>query len=139
MEWVNALFALIGVIAVIMALYFASRWLTKRNIISGLSHIKVHERYAFGRENVLMLVSVCGKYMLIGVSSRGMDKLYELTDEQSQHLKADLEKSSSVNFISQLKAAMSARSAKGNSISDVDLGEDINSGRSEGGDWDDKA
>lgn len=83
MDWVQWLLSFIGVLGLIFVLFYALRRLNKRVTISG-GRLKVLDRISIGRDGMLLVVSVCGSVMLIGVTSQRIEKLCDLdvTEEE---------------------------------------------------------
>ena len=65
--------ALIGVLALVFLLFWLMKKLNKRVTVSDSRHMKVLERINLGQDKMLLLVSVCGQCMVIGVTN-GFEK-----------------------------------------------------------------
>ena len=74
--------ALIGVLALVFVLFWLMKKLNKRVSLYDSRHMKVLERINLGPDKMLLLVSVCGKCMVLGVTSSHTEKICEL--EQSE-------------------------------------------------------
>ena len=83
MDWIQWLLSFIGVLGLIFVLFYALRRLNKRVTVSG-GKLKVLDRISIGRDGMLLVVSVCGSVMLIGVTSQRIEKLCDLdvTEEE---------------------------------------------------------
>ena len=83
MDWIQWLLSFIGVLGLIAVLFYALRKLNKR-ISTGGGRLKVLDRISIGRDGMLLVISVCGKVMLVGVTSQRIEKLCDLdvTEEE---------------------------------------------------------
>ena len=83
MDWIQWLLSFIGVLGLMAVLFYALRKLNKR-ISTGGGRLKVLDRISIGRDGMLLVVSVCGKVMLVGVTAHRIDKLCDLdiTEEE---------------------------------------------------------
>ncbi|MDR0197611.1 MAG: flagellar biosynthetic protein FliO [Oscillospiraceae bacterium] len=80
--------SLIGVLGLILLLFYGVRLLNKRVSVVGGSRLHVLDRANIGRESMLLVVSVCGKLMLIGVSSQRVEKLADLDVSEEEYARA---------------------------------------------------
>ena len=73
--------------------------------------MRVVERINMGPDKMLLLVNVCGKYMLVGVTSQRIEKLCDLGEEESALLDARLAARPGTpgGFSAQLAAVIAAR------------------------------
>ena len=83
MDWIQWLLSFIGVLGLMAVLFYALRKLNKR-VSTGGGRLKVLDRISIGRDGMLLVVSVCGKVMLVGVTSQRIEKLcdLEVTEEE---------------------------------------------------------
>ena len=83
MDWIQWLLSFIGVLGLMAVLFYALRRLNKR-ISTGGGRLKVLDRISIGRDGMLLVVSVCGNVMLVGVTSQRIEKLCDLdvTEEE---------------------------------------------------------
>ena len=83
MDWIQWLLSFIGVLGLIAVLFYALKKLNKRISTAG-GRLKVLDRISIGRDGMLLVVSVCGKVMLVGVTAHRIDKLCDLdiTEEE---------------------------------------------------------
>ena len=78
MDWLWVFFSLAGVIGLFFVLVYAMKKLNSGiGYING-NRIKVIDRVSLGRDGMLVVVSVAGKLMLMGVTSQHIEKLAEL-------------------------------------------------------------
>lgn len=110
-EILTMLGSLAIVIAVIFLVYYGARTLGGRTMTTSSRNLQVIERIPLGPDRALLLVRVCGEYLLLGATAHRIERLGELTPEQA----AALEESSSGQdrkngaFSSALAAAIAAR------------------------------
>ena len=83
MDWIQWLLSFIGVMGLMAVLFYALRKLNKR-ISTGGGRLKVLDRISIGRDGMLLVISVCGRVMLVGVTSQRIEKLCDLdvTEEE---------------------------------------------------------
>ena len=79
-EILLAILSLMGVIALIFLTFYASRALHKKMYNFSGKHIKVVEREMLSQDKSLIVVKAGEKYMLLGVTSQHIDKLYEFSE-----------------------------------------------------------
>ena len=94
MDWLTWLLSFIGVIGLIFLLFYALKKLNKRVGTSSGSRLRVLDRLNVGRDGMLLVVSVAGKLMLIGVTSQRMEKLCELEQSEEEYFSFFKENSS---------------------------------------------
>ena len=83
MDWIQWLLSFIGVLGLMAVLFYALKKLNKR-VATGGGRLKVLDRISIGRDGMILVVSVCGRVMLIGVTSQRIEKLCDLdvTEEE---------------------------------------------------------
>ena len=83
MDWIQWLLSFIGVLGLIAVLFYALKKLNKRISTTG-GRLKVLDRVSIGRDGMLLVVSVCGKVMLVGVTAQRIERLcdLEVTEEE---------------------------------------------------------
>lgn len=101
MDWIQWLLSFIGVLGLIAVLFYALKKLNKRISTAG-GRLKVLDRISIGRDGMLLVVSVCGKVMLVGVTAHRIDKLCDL-DVTEEEYSADRQ---STDFASVFSAMM---------------------------------
>lgn len=86
MDWISWLLSFIGVIGLILLLFYALKKLSKSvNVASG-SKLRVLDRVSLGRDGMLLVISVTGKLMLIGVTPQRVEKLCDLDQTEEEYL-----------------------------------------------------
>ena len=101
MDWIQWLLSFIGVLGLIAVLFYALQKLNKRISTAG-GRLKVLDRISIGRDGMLLVVSVCGKVMLVGVTSQRIEKLCDL-DVTEEEYSADRQ---NADFASVFSAVM---------------------------------
>ena len=101
MNWIQWLLSFIGVLGLIFVLFYALRKLNKRVSVSS-GRLKVLDRISIGRDGMLLVVSVCGSVMLVGVTSQRIEKLCDL-DVTEEEYSANRE---NTDFMSVFSAVM---------------------------------
>lgn len=83
MDWIQWLLSFIGVLGLMAVLFYALKKLNKRISVAG-GRLKVLDRVSIGRDGMMLVVSVCGRVMLVGVTSQRIEKLCDLdvTEEE---------------------------------------------------------
>jgi flagellar protein FliO/FliZ len=76
--------ALIGVLALVFLLFWIMKRLNARVSLSDSKNMKILERINLGQDKMLLLVSVCGKCMVLGVTSNHTEKICELEQTEEE-------------------------------------------------------
>ena len=84
MDWIQWLLSFIGVLGLMAVLFYALKRLNKRISASG-GRLKVLDRISIGRDGMLLVVSVCGRVMLVGVTSQRIEKLCDLDIAEEEY------------------------------------------------------
>ncbi len=84
MEYFQMIMALLGVLALVGLLFWLMKKFNARVSVSDTKHMKILERINLGPDKMLLLVSVCGKCMVIGVTTNHTEKIcdIDLTEEE---------------------------------------------------------
>lgn len=82
MEYFQMIMALIGVLALVFGLFWVMKKLNKHVMVADSRNMKILERINLGPDKMLLLVSICGKCMVLGVTSSHTEKICDL--EQSE-------------------------------------------------------
>ena len=86
MEYVQLVCALIGVIGLILLFFWALRKLNKGILTTGGKRLKILDRASLGGEKSVVVVSVAGKCMVLGVTSGRIDKIEDLDMTEEEYL-----------------------------------------------------
>ena len=84
MEYFQMIMALIGVLALIFLMFWLMKKLNARVSLYDSKHMKVLERINLGPDKMLLLVSVCGKCMVLGVTSSHAEKICDLEQTEDE-------------------------------------------------------
>lgn len=76
--------ALIGVLAIIFLLFWLMKKLNKHVMVSDSRNMKILERINLGPDKMLLLVSICGKCMVLGVTSSHTEKICDLQQTEEE-------------------------------------------------------
>lgn len=87
MNYFQMIMALIGVLALVFVIFWVMKKFNARVTLTDSRHLKVLERINLGPDKMLLIVSVCGKCMLLGVTSQSTVKICDL-DETEEELVA---------------------------------------------------
>jgi len=79
--------SLMGVLGLMFLLFFGLRMLNRRISTTG-GRLRVLDRASLGRDSMMLVVSVCGKLMLIGVSAQRVEKLADLDLTEQEYIDA---------------------------------------------------
>ena len=78
MQYFQMIMALIGVLALVFALFWLMKKLNKHVMVADSRNMKILERINLGPDKMLLLVSICGKCMVLGVTSNHTEKICDL-------------------------------------------------------------
>ncbi len=78
--------ALIGVLALIVLLFWVMKKFNTRIMLSDSRNMKILERINLGPDKMLLLVSVCGKCMVLGVTTNHTEKICDLEQTEEELL-----------------------------------------------------
>lgn len=116
MDWISWLLSLIGVIGLIFLLFYALKKLNKKvNVTSG-SKLRVLDRVSLGRDGMLLVISVTGKLMLIGVTPQRVEKLCDLEQTEEEYISGTQEQ----DFKSVLASVLWKKQQTGNGSDNSD-------------------
>lgn len=86
MPYFQMIMALIGVLALVFGLFWLMKKFNKRITLSDSKNMKILERINLGPDKMLLLVSVCGKCMVLGVTSSHTEKICDLEQTEEELL-----------------------------------------------------
>ena len=84
MEYFQMIMALLGVLALIFLLFWLMKKFNARVSVYDSKHMKILERINLGPDKMLLLVSVCGKCMVIGVTTNHTEKICDLEQTEEE-------------------------------------------------------
>lgn len=82
MEYFQMIMALVGVLALVFLLFWIMKKFNARTSVYSSRNMKILERINLGPDKMLLLVSICGKCMVLGVTTNHTEKICDL--EQSE-------------------------------------------------------
>lgn len=88
MDWLQIILSLIGVLGLIVMLFYALRKLNGKIAVTSGSRMRVLDRINLGRDSMLLVVGVCGKLMLVGVTPQRIEKICDLETSEEEYLKS---------------------------------------------------
>lgn len=86
MEYFQLICALIGILGLIFVLFWALRKLNKGVLASGGKRLKILDRAVLGGEKSVIVVSVAGKCMVLGVTAAKIEKIADLDMTEEEYL-----------------------------------------------------
>lgn len=84
MEYFQMIMALVGVLALVFVIFWLMKKFNARVSLTDTRHLKVLERVNLGPDKMLLIVSVCGKCMLLGVTTQGTEKICDLDETEEE-------------------------------------------------------
>ena len=85
MQLLTMIISLLGVLGLMFLMFFGLRMFTRRITTSG-GRLRVIDRASLGRDSMMLVVSVCGKLMLVGVSSQRVEKIADLDMSEEEYV-----------------------------------------------------
>lgn len=89
MEYFQMIMALVGVLALVFLMFWLMKKFNRRITVSDSRSMKVLERINLGPDKMLLLVSICGKCMVLGVTSSHTEKLCDLEQTEDELTRRD--------------------------------------------------
>ncbi len=84
MEYFQMIMALIGVLALVFVMFWLMKKLNKHVMVSDSRNMKILERINLGPDKMLLLVSICGRCMVLGVTTNHTEKICELEETEEE-------------------------------------------------------
>lgn len=84
MEYFQMIMALIGVLALVFLLFWIMKKFNARVSVYDSRNMKILERINLGPDKMLLLVSICGRCMVLGVTSNHTEKICELEQTEEE-------------------------------------------------------
>lgn len=109
MGYFQMIMALIGVLALVFFLFWLLKKFNKHIAVSDSRNMKILERINLGPDKMLLLVSVCGKCMVIGVTANHTEKICDLEqteEELTAEPEADDEENRNPSFKESLRIVL---------------------------------
>lgn len=76
--------ALIGVLALVFLLFWIMKKLNGKTTLYSSKNMRILERINLGPDKMLLLVSICGKCMVLGVTSGHTEKICDLEETEEE-------------------------------------------------------
>lgn len=89
MEYFQMIMALVGVLALVFLMFWLMKKFNRHITVSDSRSMKVLERINLGPDKMLLLVSICGKCMVLGVTSSHTEKLCDLEQTEEELTRRD--------------------------------------------------
>lgn len=86
MDLFQSIMALVGVLALMFGIFWLMKKFNARIALGDSRHMKILERINLGPDKMLLLVSVCGKCMVLGVTSGHTEKICDLEQTEEELL-----------------------------------------------------
>lgn len=84
MQYFQMIMALVGVLALVFMLFWVMKKLNAKVTLSDSRNMKILERINLGPDKMLLLVSVCGKCMVLGVTTNHTEKICDLEQTEEE-------------------------------------------------------
>ena len=111
MNYFQMIMALIGVLALVFVIFWVMKKFNARVSLTDSRHLKVLERVNLGPDKMLLIVSVCGKCMLLGVTAQSTVKICDL-DETEEELVAKQSDKQFPTFSESFKSILGKKKAE---------------------------
>lgn len=106
MEYFQMIMALLGVLALVFLIFWAMKKLNRRVVTSDSRNMKILERINLGPDKMLLLVSVRGKCMVLGVTNGRIEKVHELEESEEQLIEKKDENGGNPSFKESFKIVL---------------------------------
>ncbi len=84
MEYFQMIMALVGVLALIFLIFWLMKKFNSKVALYDSKNMRVLERINLGPDKMLILVSICGKCMVLGVTSGHTEKICDLEQTEEE-------------------------------------------------------
>lgn len=111
MNYFQMIMALIGVLALVFVIFWVMKKFNARVTLTDSRHLKVLERVNLGPDKMLLIVSVCGKCMLLGVTSQSAEKICDLDETEEQLVAKQADRQNFPTFTESFKAILGKKKA----------------------------
>ena len=111
MNYFQMIMALIGVLALVFVIFWVMRKFNARVTLTDSRHLKVLERVNLGPDKMLLIVSVCGKCMLLGVTSQSAEKICDLDETEEQLVAKQADRQNFPTFTESFKSILGKKKA----------------------------
>ena len=111
MNYFQMIMALIGVLALVFVIFWVMKKFNARVTLTDTRHLKVLERVNLGPDKMLLIVSVCGKCMLLGVTSQSTEKICDLDETEEQLVAKQADRQNFPTFTESFKSILGKKKA----------------------------
>ena len=112
MNYFQMIMALIGVLALVFVIFWVMKKFNARVTLTDSRHLKVLERVNLGPDKMLLIVSVCGKCMLLGVTSQSTEKICDLDETEEQLVAKQADRQTFPTFTESFKSILGKKKAE---------------------------
>ena len=112
MIYFQMIMALVGVLALVFVIFWLMKKFNARVSLTDTRHLKVLERVNLGPDKMLLIVSVCGKCMLLGVTTQSTEKICDLDETEEELLAKQSNKQSFPTFSESFKTILGKKKAE---------------------------
>ena len=83
-DYFQMIMALVGVLAIVFVLFWLMKKMNKHVMTSDSRNMKILERINLGPDKMLLMVSISGKLMVLGVTSNHTEVICELEQTEDE-------------------------------------------------------
>lgn len=112
MNYFQMIMALIGVLALVFVIFWLMKKFNARVTLTDTRHLKVLERVNLGPDKMLLIVSVCGKCMLLGVTSQSTVKICDLDESEAELCAKSADRQSFPTFTESFKTILGKKKSE---------------------------
>lgn len=124
MDYFQMIMALVGVLALVFVIFWLMKKFNARVSLTDSRHLKVLERVNLGPDKMLLIVSVCGKCMLLGVTTQSTEKICDLDETEEELLAKQSNKQSFPTFSESFKSILGKKRAEEAALDETKNGEE---------------
>lgn len=84
MQYFQMIMALIGVLALVFGIFWLMKKLNRHVMTSESRNMRILERVNLGPDKMLLLISVCGKCMVLGITSNHAEKICDIEQTEEE-------------------------------------------------------
>lgn len=106
MEYFQMIMALVGVLALVFVVFWLMKKLNRHVTMSDGRNMRILERINLGPDKMLLMVSVCGKCMVLGVTSNHTEKICDVEQTEEELRDMPEQKGSNPSFAESLKTIL---------------------------------
>lgn len=107
MEWLKLLISLIGIIGLVVFIYWFMRKMNRSGMIANGNKLRIVDRANLGRDKMLLVIAVAGKLMLVGVSNERVEKICDIDITEDEYTANGTDGTQKVLSFSEIIAGMS--------------------------------